>query len=99
MSHSNGIIKAPVSLDNDVYQTLGISKTSKGYDLGYANQNTHKKTNVFSKRKPVRYSKPGTDGDAEWFKGDMGDNYGFNFSGGTVLVTGCIACKEGGSYE
>lgn len=87
MSNSNGIISSPIDLETDVYSVLGLSKPSDGYDLGYANYNTHKKINFFSLKKPVRFSLPSTEGYPEWYKGNMGDNYGLLLTNGTGIVT------------
>ena len=86
MAVNNGIITAPINI-SDPYVCMGVGKYNGWWDLGYIASNQHKKINPFSLRKPVRYSKPNTSGDPEWFKGDMGDNYGFELIGGTSLVT------------
>lgn len=87
MAHENGIITRPVQVSKDIYPVLGISRREDGYALAYACYNTHKQINMFSKIKPVRYSKPSHEDDPEWFKGDMGDNYGFLLTDGTAIVS------------
>ena len=87
MAHENGIITRPVQVSKDIYPVLGISRREDGYALAYACYNTHKQINMFSKKKPVRYSKPSHEDDPEWFKGDMGDNYGFLLTDGTAIVS------------
>ena len=57
MGYSNGTITAPVSA-SDPYAVLGVGKYNDGYDWGYICSNRHGKTNMWSKFKPVRYSKP-----------------------------------------
>ena len=59
MSNSGGKITAPVDVQSDVYSVLGLSPTSDGYDVGYACENTHGRTNMWSKYKPVRYDSRG----------------------------------------
>lgn len=52
MSHSNGIISAPISI-SDPYIVTGTGKYNGGYDLGYICSNKHGKINKWSLRKPV----------------------------------------------
>lgn len=54
MSNSNGIISAPIDLENDVYGVLQLSPTTQGYDLGYACKNEHGRINKWSRAKPYR---------------------------------------------
>lgn len=53
MPHSNGIITAPIGVDSDIPQVLGLSST----DIGYLCSNEHGKINIWSRKKPVRYNK------------------------------------------
>lgn len=72
MSIVNGIIKAPIN-PAEVYEVLGVSPTSKGYDVGYICSNAHKKTNIWSRFKPVRWKSFGINlTNDQWWKGEDG---------------------------
>ena len=62
----NGQITAPVSLQADVYAALGLQKTGTYYDIGYICSNRHGRTNMWSRRKPVRYPGPAELTEAQW---------------------------------
>lgn len=84
MAISDGKITAPVKA-TDPYGAFAVFPLN-GYDVGTACYNKPGRTNQWSKIKPVRYSRSNTDGDPNWFKGDMGDNYGFSLIGGLSIV-------------
>ncbi len=72
MGNSNGLITAPVSLHADVYAVLGLQKTGTYYDIGYICSNQHGRTNMWSRKKPVRYHGPAELTEAQW----KANNYG-----------------------
>lgn len=52
MAHANGKITAPVGIDSDIPQVLGVAST----DLGYLCSNAHERINIWSRRKPVQWN-------------------------------------------
>lgn len=81
MGVSNGKITAPVSI-GDVSTALGVGN----YDLGYLCKNTHGKTNMWSKKKPVKWAQLAPASNVEWWKATNG-RYGFIFPSTTVVIT------------
>ena len=76
MPISSGKIVAPVSID-DVRTALGVSS----YDLGYLCKNTHGKTNMWAKYKPVIYPSENINlTNSNWWKSSNG-NCGIDASG------------------
>ena len=76
MPISSGKIVAPVSID-DVRTALGVSS----YDLGYLCKNTHGKTNMWAKYKPVIYPSEKINlTNSNWWKSSNG-NCGIDASG------------------
>lgn len=76
MPISSGKIVAPVSID-DVRTALGVSS----YDLGYLCKNTHGKTNMWAKYKPVIYPSENINlTNSDWWKSSNG-NCGIDTSG------------------
>ena len=76
MPISSGKIVAPVSID-DVRTALGVSS----YDLGYLCKNTHGKTNMWAKYKPVIYPSENINlTNSNWWKSSNG-NCGIDISG------------------
>lgn len=74
MSHSNGIIKAPISLPNDVFPTLGLSALNGNAPISYAARNAHGKTNPWSRFKPVHILRTlFPDRTTKWWKGTEGN--------------------------
>lgn len=68
MANSDGIITAPVSLE-DVCAVLGVTNQSVAHVCG----NTHGKTNMWSRYKPVHiYGTLFVDRDVQWWKGSSG---------------------------
>lgn len=55
MSYSNGVVAAPIGVDTDVPQVLGVGSN----DVGYLCSNAHGKTNMWSRNKPVINNKIG----------------------------------------
>lgn len=72
--NSNGVITAPVSISADVYPVLGIGAQGGFYDTGYACSNVHKRINMWSRYKPVRWNnRPGiTTQNSQWWKAEDG---------------------------
>lgn len=66
MSHSNGIISAPVSID-DIKSVLGESSN----DLGTLCKSSA--INMWSKKKPVRLATAFPDINGNWWRADDGD--------------------------
>lgn len=74
MSNSNGIITAPVDLENDVCKVLGLGM----YDVGAAC--TSPNINQWSKKKPIKYNKWGELTEQEWMWGNYGMDIGYAHS-------------------
>lgn len=78
---NNGVITAPISV-KDPYTCMGVGATANGYDLGYICANAHKKINIWSKKKPMSYSKLPELTDAEM----LSVNYGLSVTYGRPCV-------------
>lgn len=82
MSHSNGIISAPISA-SDPYQVLGVGMYGGGYDIGYICSNKHGKINKWAKYKPVNWDGQVYVNDSNWHRGKNG-LCGFNIINGSA---------------
>ena len=90
MSHSNGIIKAPVDLVGDVAAVLGVAT----YDVGYLCGNAHGQINKWARYKPIRHTSNGELKDQQFADQMFGLSPGATFSG----VEGLVAAVEGGTF-
>lgn len=54
MANNGVVISAPINIASDVYSVLGLS--GPPFDIGYACKNEHGKINMYSRKKPVRWS-------------------------------------------
>lgn len=78
MGVSNGIVTSPIN-PQEVYSLLGVAKYNGWWDVVHICSNAHKKTNPWSKKKPVVWNRLDINfTNANWWKAQDG-NCGFSF--------------------
>lgn len=98
MPVNNGIITGPINYE-DPYKCMGVGKYNGSYDLIYICSNRHRKTNGWSKKKPViRRGIEASIIDPNWYKADdgfCGFSVGWAQSQDSSLTNLINAYKEG----